>query len=386
MAQNSHLTLNEIDAKINELEAKIAMEIKLQVGARNMLDQLTDLNAYQQCEMNLNESHRRIEFLKGEMKKLRKRKREITGETSPISASASVGSLDAYQNNSRSSSTQSAAEDIVMPRSSSLNAIHIRNRSETMANYLSQSPNGNPLSSNVNRQSSGNIISNLFINLTMGRRSASSNNIASYSTRSSTSSLSFPSLPNIVDKEPVTVFDLLKCEIGLSNEKIAYKLKEIKWKLGVETKVRTGTEKLFATINRGQPEEQNKKRIQEIQDKLLESSGKVACLTKALQRYQGLYIGNEEDLEKVEEEEHNDENKENTDDNKQTDLLARITGKSRKIPTTGKFLLRIITATNLPGRKSHKSDSYCVIRIDNTPKGKQDLHVILNGMKILIYQ
>jgi len=71
--------------------------------------------------------------------------------------------------------------------------------------------------------------------------------------------------------------------------------------------VKTGTEKLFTTINRGQPEEQNKKRIQEIQDKLLDSSGKVTCLTKALQRYQGLYIGNENDIdiEKVEEEEHN---------------------------------------------------------------------------------
>jgi len=176
------------------------MEIKLQVGARNMLDQLTDLNAYQQCEMNLNESHRRIEFLKGEMKKLRKRKRELTGETSPISASNSVGSMEAYKNLNGS---QSPAEDIVMPRSSSLNAIHVRNRSET---YISQSPSNNALANTLNRQSSGNIISNLFINLTLGRRSASSNNIGTYSTRSSSSSLSFPSLPNITDKEPVTVF------------------------------------------------------------------------------------------------------------------------------------------------------------------------------------
>jgi len=380
----SHANLSEIDAKINELETKIAMEIKLQIGARNMLDQLTDINAYQQCEMNLNESHRRIEFLKGEMKKLRKRKREITGETSPISASASVGSIETLQNavngaNNHSNQAPTAAEDIVMPRSSSLNAIHIRNRSETLGN-LSQSPSNNALSSNANRQSSGNLISNLFINLTMGRRSASSNNIASYSTRSSSSSLSFPSLPNInaIDKEPVTIFDLLKCETGLSNEKIAYKLKEIRWKLDIETKVRTGTEKLIATLNRGQPEEQNKKRVQEIQDKLLECSGKISCLTKSLQRYQGLYIGDEEtlinDIEKTEEEDHTekDENKNNeqsTEETKPT-LLARISGHSRKTPITGKFLLRVITATNLPGRKSHKSDSYCVIKIDNTARGK----------------
>ncbi|ORX78464.1 hypothetical protein BCR32DRAFT_247144 [Anaeromyces robustus] len=365
----TNANLSEIDAKINELEAKIAMEIKLQIGARNMLDQLTDINAYQQCEMNLNESHRRIEFLKGEMKKLRKRKREITGETSPISASASVGSIDALQNAVNAANSNgnqgSAAEDIVMPRSSSLNAIHIRNRSETMVNF-SQSPSNNALSTSGNRQSSG-------------RRSASSNNIASYSTRSSSSSLSFPSLPNIaaIDKEPVTIFDLLKCETGLSNEKIAYKLKEIKWKLDIETKVRTGTEKLIATLNRGQPEEQNKKRVQEIQDKLLECSGKVACLTKSLQRYQGLYIGDEEtlinDIEKTEEEDHTEkeENKNNEHtEEKQPSLLTRISGHSRKTPVTGKFLLRVITATNLPGRKSHKSDSYCVIKIDNTARGK----------------
>jgi len=179
------------------------MEIKLQVGARNMLEQLTDLNAYQQCEMNLNESHRRIEFLKGEMKKLRKKKREITGETSPNSVNASVGSIDALKNVENDQSNQSTAEDVVMPRSSSLNAIHIRNRSE---HVLSHSPSNNPLSTTANRQSSGNIISNLFINLTLGRRSASSNNITTYSTRSSTSSLSYPSLPDIADKEPVTVF------------------------------------------------------------------------------------------------------------------------------------------------------------------------------------
>jgi len=340
-----------------------------------MLDQLTDINAYQQCEMNLNESHRRIEFLKGEMKKLRKRKREITGETSPISASSSVGSIDAIQQKGTpTQGTQlSVADDIVMPRSSSLNAIHVRNRSET---NFSQSPSSNALAANANRQSSGNIISNLFINLTMGRRSASSNNIASYSTRSSSSSLSFPSLPNIpaADKEPVTLFDLLKCEIGLSNEKIAYKLKEIKSKLDIETKVKAGTEKLYATISRQQAEEQNKKRVQEIQDKLLESTGKVACLNKALQRYQGLYIGDEDEItetEKTEEDEQTNENKENTDENKPTGtLLSRISLPSRKIPISGKFLLRVITATNLPGRKSHKSDSYCVIRVDNTPRGK----------------
>jgi len=373
----SRMNLSEIDAKINELEAKIAMEIKLQIGARNMLDQLTDLNAYQQCEMNLNESHRRIEFLKGEMKKLRKRKREITGETSPISASASVNSIDGLKNANGTAipGAQTAAEDIVMPRSSSLNAIHVRNRSETL--NLSQSPSTNALSTSGNRQSSGNLISNLFINLTMGRRSASSNNITTYSTRSSSSSLSFPSLPNIAqaDKEPVTVFDLLKCETGLSNEKIAYKLKEIKWKLDIETKVKAGTEKLFATINRQQAEEQDKKRVQEIQDKLLESSGKVSCLNKALQRYQGLYIGDEgsilNDVEKTEEDTtEKEENKENGDENKSTDLLSKISGQSRKVPVTGKFLLRVITATNLPGKKSHKSDSYCVIRVDNTPRGK----------------
>jgi len=210
---NSRMSLNEIDTKINELESKIAMEIKLQHGARNMLDQLTDLNAYQQCEMNLNESHRRIEFLKGEMKKLRKRKREITGETSPISNGQVVGSQDGNRSPNGTAipgARPTPAEDIVMPRSSSLNAIHVRNRSETL--NISQSPSTSALSQTLNRQSSGNIISNLFINLTMGRRSASTNNIASYSTHSSSSSLSLQSLPSInqTDKEPVTLFGKYK--------------------------------------------------------------------------------------------------------------------------------------------------------------------------------
>lgn len=370
---NSRMNLNEIDAKINELEQKIAMEIKLQVGARNMLEQLTDLNAFQQCEMNLNESHRRIEFLKGEMKKLRKRKREITGETSPISNSQSPDGRN--PNGTAIPGRPTAAEDIVMPRSSSLNAIHVRNRSVDALNF-SQSPSTNALSSSLNRQSSGNIISNLFINLTLGRRSASSNNLATYSTRSSSSSLSLQSLPSVTqaDKEPSTLFDLLKCEVGLSNEKITYKLKEIKWKLAIETKVKAGTEKLFATINRQQPEEQDKKRVEEIQDKLLESSGKVACLNKALQRYQGLLLGDEgqvlKEAEKTEEDLTEETNDDHEDDKSTSNLLAKVSAGSRRIPVTGKFLLRVITATNLPGRKSHKSDSFCVIKIDDTPRGK----------------
>lgn len=55
-----------------ELEAKATVERKCRDGALLMLHQLTDRNAREQCEANVAESEKRLEFLEGELRKVAK--------------------------------------------------------------------------------------------------------------------------------------------------------------------------------------------------------------------------------------------------------------------------------------------------------------------------
>lgn len=80
----------------------------------------------------------------------------------------------------------------------------------------------------------------------------------------------------------------------LSTEKVKFKLNEVKSKLEIEQKVKAGTEKLSQVMNN---QDVDKKRQIEVNEKLAESNAKVALLNKALQRYQGLYVGDPDEIE-----------------------------------------------------------------------------------------
>lgn len=60
----------DFEVKINELQAKIAVEVKFKDGARNMLDQLTDLYTIEQCKQTMTEAEQRLALLLSEMKKV----------------------------------------------------------------------------------------------------------------------------------------------------------------------------------------------------------------------------------------------------------------------------------------------------------------------------
>ncbi|KAI9005263.1 kinase-like domain-containing protein [Gaertneriomyces semiglobifer] len=106
------------------------------------------------------------------------------------------------------------------------------------------------------------------------------------------------------------------------------------------------------------------KRKLEVDEKMQESNCKVALLNKALQRYQGLYIRGDEQQEGA---------RDLKPDNDHPPLPQSSSSSSIKTlrrPCTGRLKGRLITSTGLPGKKSSKSETYFVIRVDGVPRAQ----------------
>lgn len=76
--------MDSLDAKINDLRSRIEIEKKCKDGAENMLQNLKDPSALQQCQLNVLESQRRLDFLSGEMTKLLAKRTNATGHAGSV--------------------------------------------------------------------------------------------------------------------------------------------------------------------------------------------------------------------------------------------------------------------------------------------------------------
>ncbi|RKP11400.1 hypothetical protein BJ684DRAFT_22038 [Piptocephalis cylindrospora] len=97
-----------------------------------------------------------------------------------------------------------------------------------------------------------------------------------------------------------TDLDQRKAEAPISTAKVTLKLHEIAFKLDVEKKVKVATERMNKLYSLD-PSMGDKKSRAEVSNKIAESNEKLVLLKRALQRYQGLYIGDDEDDEEDEE-------------------------------------------------------------------------------------
>jgi hypothetical protein len=59
-----------MDSKIQKLYSQLEIETKCRDGALYMLQKLSDKNAKQQCEQNLQDSEDRLDLLRREMQKV----------------------------------------------------------------------------------------------------------------------------------------------------------------------------------------------------------------------------------------------------------------------------------------------------------------------------
>ncbi|KAJ3282065.1 Serine/threonine kinase, partial [Blyttiomyces sp. JEL0837] len=152
-------------------------------------------------------------------------------------------------------------------------------------------------------------------------------------------------------------FDFLKSETAITTDKIKYKLSEIKFKVDIEQKVKAGTERMWQVLQTSS--EGDRKRQQQVEEKLVESNSKVALLMKAQQRYQGLDIGS--DIE-------------NTTGTGEEDGTAPPSTSSVKAtkrrPLSGKLTVRLVGASGVPNKKSSRSDTYAVVKVDGVQKAR----------------
>ncbi|RKO87475.1 kinase-like domain-containing protein, partial [Blyttiomyces helicus] len=282
-----------VDQKITDLLSKVAIERKVRDGARAMLDKLKDQNARQQCEMNAVESDRRLEFLEGELRKLQLRKWSTgAGSSAPVDSSSADPMAPLY--GSRSSSLEG-----------------------DLAGAGTRTPPA--------RSTSGsNIFGNLLGTIT-GRGNAPS---AGQSPRSSSVSTT--------GSQP-TLTNYLRFTTQLTTEKIKYRIREVRHKLDLEQKVKSGTENLVTAMTGGHSTP-DPKTMQELEEKLAEANAKVCFLAKAEHRYATLSV----------------------DDDESGDLYMIDPGQRR----TGRLKISLLGATNLPGRRSSKDEIVAIVRID----------------------
>ncbi|KAJ3217237.1 Serine/threonine kinase [Dinochytrium kinnereticum] len=358
----------DIDEKIREISSKIEIEKKCKDGAQNLLSKLLDRNAIQQCEMTLLESQKRLDFLEDQLRRLYIKKERPGGSMEERSMSAkNDGSAGQYSNMYTSRPTPSKRLSDPTPPNiynsgySLANVSHnssINNAGSGHAshkNTLSYHPSSS-VGPGVNFGSStAAVLDRMLGALGVKNSRAASGTNTPKSSASSTSSLQ--SL-NTFDhgsayKMPLGPLDFLRSDSPITTEKVKYKLEEIKYKLDVEQKVKAGMEKIVQVLHTTPGSD--RRRLQEVEEKLYESQAKVSILIKARQRYKSLNIVEDTD----------DHDPASPDDDHHHH--GRTTSRR---PLSGRLKIRLMAATGLPNKKSHRSDIYAVIKVDGVQKAK----------------
>ncbi|RIA87908.1 kinase-like domain-containing protein [Glomus cerebriforme] len=162
------------------------------------------------------------------------------------------------------------------------------------------------------------------------------------------------SIPVSGRKPVLSNLDLIKSDTPITNTKVSLKLHELEFKLGVEQKLKEGSEKMIEAVTLSNPKD--RKSIQEVTVKTLESQEKLSILKRSLHKYKQLYIGEVDDEDEDEDERAN-----------------RINPGMRR-PVTGKLDIRILQARNVPHTPLRTPgklpETTVAIKIDGTTKGK----------------
>ncbi|CAB4431148.1 unnamed protein product [Rhizophagus irregularis] len=162
------------------------------------------------------------------------------------------------------------------------------------------------------------------------------------------------SIPVSGRKPVLSNLDLIKSDTPITNTKVSLKLHELEFKIGVEQKLKEGSEKMMEAVTLSNPKD--RKSIQEVTVKTLESQEKLSILKRSLQKYKQLYIG------------------EGDDDDEDEDERAKRINPGMRRPVTGKLDIRILQARNVPHtplRTPGKApDTTVIVKIDGTTKGK----------------
>ncbi|KAG0261804.1 Serine/threonine kinase [Mortierella polycephala] len=155
-------------------------------------------------------------------------------------------------------------------------------------------------------------------------------------------------------KPTYTNVDLLKSSTPITTAKISSKLRELAFKLDVEKKLKAGSERL-AVLYKNDPSMGDKKNRAGVNGELLESNEKIVILKRSLQKYQQLFVPGMED-----------------DDDSEPEVTNRVGAGLRK-PNTGTLHIQIIAVkqqNNAPTRTFKSPETLCMIKVDGVPRAK----------------
>ncbi|CAG8562747.1 23489_t:CDS:10 [Dentiscutata erythropus] len=230
--------MGDIDGKLRAVNEKIKKEVQMRQAAERVKNQTTNPQVVAQCEQNIVDAARNIDYLQKELERLQIRQRNSLQYPSqpgqqPYQQTSPGGNFSPISPHHSYSYPQPNQQ---------LNYSNVPARNPSLdQNYDSSIP---PV-----------------------RRSGLSN------------------------------LDLIKSDAPFARQKISLKLHELEFKLDVERRLKEGSERMSEAVLSQDPK--NKKGIADVQIQTLESKEKISLLTRSLQKYRSLYIVDEEEDDEI---------------------------------------------------------------------------------------
>lgn len=255
----------------------------MKLGAELMKPQLKDKNALSQVEIRINDSQRRLDFLEGELQKLRAKR------TGGMDSSASGFSVDTTAASPQPGAGEKKSMAKVFAKASSglLHKIVGLGGGSGVKDSLSGGDSGGSSynSSDTQLQSSGGQLNGGFsstIGTIGGIRQGSSAGL----------SLPHQSSASSSRKSSITNFEMIKSGTAMSAEKIAIRLAQLETKYEYELITKTGLEN---SLNVYAGSDRDKEKV-DCERRLNVCNNKLALLLTALRHYRSMFVEGLADL------------------------------------------------------------------------------------------
>ncbi|KAI9140889.1 hypothetical protein BKA69DRAFT_1038888 [Paraphysoderma sedebokerense] len=401
--------MSDMDNKLNDLLKKLEVEQKCKAGGELMRRQLTDKAAIAQCEASLAETQKRIDFLNTEIGKLQRKRSvasvpEINVGNGLAQREPSTSGMSAIAEQNGKNNGLAVSVDKLTSSESLHSTPHSDGAPDAVASPTTPTPT--PTTPGVNQQSSilssfkktlsASALYNQVNHAFSGLGLKSKNQVSATSNGNATSANNGTGLPGyptanlgsmdymVVSGPPRSlpqdeVVDATerannlvwsKSGMPLSTKKVSTKLRDMTYKLELEQKVRNASEKMVALYAQADAIEKKSKSERTIMtNDLAETVARIDAIRKSLQKYQGLFVGDDSDEE------------DQTTLSPQSDMqgvspaAAIARKKAKKLAYSGTLYLRVVLAKIPPSMKNalslSQSDSYvAIIRVDGTANSK----------------
>ncbi|KAF9937793.1 Serine/threonine kinase [Mortierella alpina] len=326
-------------SRIQEITRKLQTEQRVKDATTVMRTRHTNPTAIAQCEITLQESQKRIDYLTKEIEKLQIRQSH-------------------QQQQQRIQSQQQHQQQHQQPKPSSQHSHDYASVSDSSMDPILTGEDeykDRDLVPNTGPYLAGDfgpvpVISPEY------HQSVAGSNVSLGSGTTMDSPRLDQAVPELPKKPTYTNVGkyLLKSSTPITTAKISSKLRELAFKLDVEKKLKAGSERL-AVLYKNDPSMGDKKNRAGVNGELLESNEKIVILKRALQKYQQLFVPGMED-----------------DDDSEPEVTNRVGAGLRK-PNTGTLQIRVIAVkqqNNAPTRTLKAPETLCMIKVDGVPRAK----------------